>query len=360
MKILFIGISPNFGGIQRFLINVCNYIDKEKFEIGFLIFKGNKVCFQDELESIGCKFYEVTNRKENYLQYINDLKRIYSENNFDIIHFNIMNFSLFERIVLAKNYSKARIIIHSHSSGINKVYKKTQMLDKIGRILCKNIKYEKIACGQEAGKWLFGEKEFVVLNNGMEVDKFKFDNKNRMQIRNELKIDDKTKVIGHIGAMYPVKNHKFLIDIFNEYQKLENDSKLILVGEGHLKSELEQQVKKLNLQDKVLLLGRRDDAEKIYSVMDIFVMPSLFEGLSIAIIEAQANGLKCYTSTNVARESNVTGNVEFLSLNESAKNWAKKIYENDNFRDKKAIDRIPKEFRIEETVKKLSEIYEEK
>lgn len=358
-KILLVGYSTNMGGIERFLTNVCKYIDKERFEIGFLIFKGKKVCFQDELENIGCKFYKVTNRKKNYIQYLKDLKKVYTENDFDIIHFNIMNFSLFERIILASKYSKARIIIHSHSSGINKVYKKTKFFDKIGRFFCRNIEYEKIACGQEAGKWLFEKKDFLVLNNGMEVEKFKFDESNRKKIRDELSISEDTKVLGHVGALVPVKNHKFLIDVFHEYQKLEINSKLILVGEGFLQDELKEQVKKLQIENKVLFLGRRDDTEKIYSAMDTFILPSLFEGLSISIVEAQINGLKCYTSTNVARESDVTGNVQFLSLDENAEYWAKNIFENDNSRDEEAINRIPKEFRIEETVKKLSEIYEE-
>ena len=157
-NILYIGYSSNMGGIERFLLNVCKNLDKEKFAISFLINKEKKVCFQDELQEIGVKFFEVTNRKKNYIHYLKDLKKIYCENNFDIIHFNIMNFSCFERIIFAKKYSKARIIIHSHSGEMNKVYRKTRFLDKIGRFLTKNIEYEKIACGQKAGEWLFGEK----------------------------------------------------------------------------------------------------------------------------------------------------------------------------------------------------------
>ncbi len=359
-RILYVGYSANMGGIERFLMNVCKNLDLEKFEICFLIFKGKKVCYQDELEKKGITFLEVTNRSENYKDYMKDLKKVYQENKFDIIHFNIMNFSLFERILLAKKYTKARLIIHSHSGSINKVYKKTKILDKIGRFFTRNMEYEKIACGQKAGEWLFGKKDFLVLNNGMELEMFQFVEENRMQMRKELKIDESTKVFGHVGALVPVKNHKFLLDVFYEYQKLETDSKLILVGEGFLRSELERQAQELGIFDKILFLGRRDDTEKIYSAMDIFVMPSWFEGFSIAIVEAQANGLKCYTSTNVAKESNVIGNVAFLSLEENAKDWAQKIMQTDNSRQKDAIQKIPKKFRIEETVKVLSKIYEEK
>lgn len=348
------------GGIERFVLNIHKYIDKSKFEISILIFKGRKVCFQDELEKKGVKFFKITNRKKNYIKYLKDLRNIYSENDFDFIHFNIMNFSCFERIFFANKYSKAKLIIHSHSAKINSVHRKTQILDKIGRFITKNISYEKIACGKEAGEWLFNDKQFVVLNNGMEVEKFQFREENRENIRKELNIDNSTKILGNVGKLTTQKNHKFLIDTFYEYQKLENNSKLVLVGEGYLQEKLKEQVKNLDLQEKVLFLGRRNDTERIYSAMDIFIMPSWYEGFSIAIVEAQTNGLKCYTSTNVAEESNIIGNVEFLPLDKGAKYWAEEIYKNDNLRNKNAIKEIPKEFKIEETVKVLSEFYEDR
>lgn len=291
-KILYVGYSSNMGGIERFLINVCKNLNKEKFEISILVFRGKEACNQRELEKEGIRFLEVTNRKENYKKYIKDLKQIYCENDFDIIHFNIMNFSLFERIILAKKYSKARLIVHSHSGNLNKVYRKTRMLDKIGRFLTRNIEYEKIACGKEAGEWLFGKEQFIVLNNGIEIENYEFNPKNRDEIRNEVGIKKDEFVIGLIARLEEQKNHRFLMDLFYAYQKLNRNSKLMLVGEGSLESELRQKVKELEIEDKVLFLGRRDDTEKIYSAMDIFVMPSWFEGFSISLVEAQANRIE--------------------------------------------------------------------
>lgn len=358
IKILYTGYSSNMGGIERFLMNVCKNLNQEKFEICFLVSKEKKVCCQELLKDLGVIFFEVTDRNSNYQQYIKDLKKVYNENDFDIIHFNIMNFSLFERIALANKYSKARLLVHSHSSSINKVYKKTKWLDRIGRMVLRNINYERIACGKEAGEWLFGKKDFLILNNGMEVENFAFCLENRRKVREELGIGEEEKVIGHVGALLPVKNHEFLIKVFDEYQKINPKSKLLLVGEGCLREELEQQVKSLGIQEKVLFLGRRDDTEKFYSAMDVFVMPSWFEGFSVALMEAQVNGLKCYTSTNVAEESNVTGNLMFLALEAGSKGWAKEIYETNNVRDENAISKIPNRFKIEETVKVLSKIYE--
>lgn len=360
MKILYVGYSSNLGGIERFLMNVCKNLDREKFEIYMLVFKDKKACNQNELEKAGVKFLKITNRKENYRQYIKDLQKIYCENNFDIIHFNIMNFSLFERILLAKKYSKARLIVHSHSGSINKVYRKTRILDKLGRFLTRNIEYDRIACGQNAGEWLFGKKKFVILNNGIDLETYGFNEMHRRKIRNEFGIKDNEVVIGLVAKLEEQKNPRFLVDLFYEYKKLNKNSKLLFIGEGSLEQELRERTRNLGIQDKVFFLGRRNDAEKIYSAMDIFIMPSWFEGFSIALVEAQANGLKCYASTNVAEESNITGNVEFLSLVESASGWAKRIYGAGDKRDENAIGKVPDKFRIEETVKSLSKIYEGK
>ncbi len=356
IKILYIGMSPNFGGIERFLINVCKNIDSNRFEISFLIVKGNRVCFQDELEKMGIKFFEVTPRKQNYVKFLKDLKEVFMKHSFDYIHFNLVNLKCPERILMAKKYSKAKIIIHSH----NALLKNFEVTHYIGKSLTRHVACIRLACGEEAGKFLFGNKKFTIMNNGMDLQKFKFNQENRNKIRNEIGVQENETVIGLIAKFEEQKNHHFLIEVFKEYQKLNQNSKLVLVGEGSLKESMEKKVEDLKLNHKVLFLGRRDDTEKIYSAMDIFVMPSWFEGFSIALVEAQVNGLKIYTSMNVAEESNLTGNVEFLSLDDESKNWAKTIYEGNYVRDEKAIEKIPNQFSIEETVRVLSKIYEGK
>lgn len=356
IKILYVGYSTNFGGIERFLINVCRNIDRKKFDISIMTFKGNEVCNQKELEELGIKFISITHRRKNYIRFLKELKEVYLSNDFDYIHFNLVNYKCPERILYAKKYSKAKIIIHSHNASL----KNFELTHEIGKILLKNINCVRFACGKEAGNFLFDDKEFIVINNGLEIDSLKFSVENRNKIRKELNIQDNEVVIGLVAKFEEQKNHNFLIDVFYEYQHLNSKGKLVLVGEGSLLDEMKSKVKILNLQDKVLFLGKRDDTDKIYSAIDVFVMPSWFEGLSISIVEAQVNGLKCYTSTNVDRESDVSGNVEFLSLDKGAKYWAEKILENDNSRDEQALEKIPDKFKIEETIKVLTNIYEEK
>lgn len=362
IRILYEGISANLGGIETFIYNLYKKINKEKFEISFLIDKGLKIAYQEEYEKDGCKFYEIENRKKNYFKYLKELKQVYQNNNFDIIHINIMSYSLFERIIYACKYSKAKVIIHSHNGGFSKdcAYKKTMLLDKIGRLFIKkyNNKLIKIACGEKAGKFAFKNNKFEIFNNGIDIDKFRFSELNRKLIRNELKISGKETVLGLIGMFNNPKNHTFLIDIFNEYKKMDNNSKLILIGDGYLRNEIKEKVHKLNLDDSVLFLGKRYDVERLYSAMDIYVMPSLYEGLSISLCEAQINGLKCYTSDDVDKDSNITGNVKFISLKETAETWAKEIFSLDNKRDSDALQKIPDNFNSEVSYKKLSEFYE--
>lgn len=149
LKVLFTGLSPNMGGIENFLINVYRNIDKEIIDISFLVFKGNKVCFYDELKASGVKFFEVTHRKQNYFKFIKDLKQIYANNDFDYIHFNLVDFNCPERITLANKYSKAKIIIHSHNGNIERNIRNT-LLHNIGKYRIE-YSYIRLACGEEAG-----------------------------------------------------------------------------------------------------------------------------------------------------------------------------------------------------------------
>ena len=361
IRILLIGMSSNLGGIETYLYNLYKNSNKKRFEFSFLVFDyGKKVCFEEELTKEGAKFYKITPRTKNYFKFLKELKEVYQKNEFDYIHLNLMDFSCFERIAYANKYSKAKIIIHSHNAGFGKnVSIKTRLFHKIGRYFIKNIPYLKVACGVDAGKFMFDNKEYTIFNNGIDLEKFKFNIENRKEIRKELGLNDNVTVIGLIAKLELQKNPLFLIDIFYEYQKINGNSKLVLVGEGSLKCQMEEKIKNYKLEEKIIFLGRRNDAYKIYSAFDIFLMPSLYEGLSISLVESQVNGLKCYTSDGVDKNSNITGNVEFLSLNNPANYWANKIINNKNIRDNKVFDKIPNEFNSKNSYKKVFEFYEE-
>lgn len=356
IKVLFEGISQNPGGIENFVYNIYKNMDKDLYDVSFLVDDNVKIAHYDDYEKDGCKFFYTENRKKSYFKYLKDLKEIYTQNQFDIIHINVMSYSLFERITYACKYSDAKVIVHSHSTGYAKGYYKTKLLHKIGKIFVRSKKFYRIACGESAGKFMFGKSNYTVINNGIDMDKFKYSEQARNEVRHEFKIDRDTTVISHVGVFYPVKNHNFLIDIFNEYLKVNSNSHLVLVGDGFLKSKIEQKVDDLNIKDKVILTGKRNDVNKIYSASDVYVMPSISEGLSISLCEAQVNGLKCYTTDGVDRNSDISGNVEFLSLKKEAKYWAKEISKN-TLRDFDVVNKIKSEYDLKNTCKAIYEYY---
>lgn len=356
-KLLIEGISSNLGGIEIFVYNLVK-MGYDKYEIYIMLYNDTNMPFQEELEDLGCKFIYVTHRKDNYLQHLKDLKNMYLSNEFDIIHINLVNFSPFERILYAKKYTNAKIILHSHSSNLFNISFKNTLLHSLGDLVIKKSKYCKIACGEDAGKFLFKSNKFYTIRNGINIEKFMFSDKYNLKVRKELNIKKNDFVIGHVGSLEEVKNQEFLINIFYEILSKNKNSKLLIVGEGSLKNKLERQIEKLNIKSQVLLLGKRIDMNELYSAFDIFVMPSISEGLSISIIEAQINGLMCYTSDTVDKNSNVMNRVEFLSLDTESNLWADTILKYNNERDKEIKSKIPKEYDMVNSYKKLFTIYE--
>lgn len=181
------------------------------------------------------------------------------------------------------------------------------------------------ACSNDAGKFMFGNEPFTVVKNAVETEKFLFDAKKRKRCRTVLGVSDEQTVIGCVARFDVQKNHTFLIDIFSEYKKRDNTAILVLVGEGVLRTEVEEKINQLGLTDSVMMLGMRDDVPDLLNAFDIYVLPSLSEGLSLVMIEGQINGLNFVVSDQVPTETNILGKMDFVSLHESASIWAQKI-----------------------------------
>jgi glycosyltransferase involved in cell wall biosynthesis len=230
-------------------------------------------------------------------------------------------------------------IAHSHLSNLGidmklpfRIYARLSMKDNPNRYF---------ACSKNAGQWLFGKeisasKALTVLNNAVNVDNFKYDNEIRNQIRDELKAGNKL-VLGHVGRFNKQKNHAFLIDVFKAVHDQCPESMLVLVGEGYLQQAIEKKVANLGLSSHVRFLGVRGDISNLMQGMDLFLFPSLFEGLPVVLVEAQAAGLKCVVSDAITKETDVTGRLQFISLRASPDVWAGKIiassYEHDDTSD---------------------------
>lgn len=358
IKILIFGMSSTLGGIETYLYNLAMNCDYSLYSLEFVNFSGKSVVHEKELKSKGCNVISITPRSTNINKYLFELKELFRNNEYDYVYFNLITLSGFEPICMANEYSSAKIIIHSHTAGSrgkSDLNIKTKLLHFIGKLKTKNINYIKIACSENAGKYMFGTNEYTVLNNGIDVEKFEFNQDYRKEIRDEFDIADDELVIGLIARIETVKNPLFLLDVFYEIKKINNKSKLIIVGDGSLKREIEQKAKKYNIQKSVILPGVRSDPHKFYSAFDAFVMTSLYEGFSISLLEAQANGLKCFASDNVDKKSDVTGNVAFCSLKDTPLKWAEIIL-SEASRNKVEKLKIADEYSSKYTYKKLFEI----
>ena len=315
------------GGVESVVMNYYRHIDRTKIQFDFICDEDSTNIPYDEIKKLGGKIILVPPYQKVF-EYQKDLIKIFKDNNYKIVHSHLNTLSVFP-LRAAKKAGVPVRIAHSHSTTNKKEWKKN-LLKQILRPFSKVYATDYMCCSELAGRWLFGNKEYdkgnvYLLNNAIDLDKFKYDEQLRNKKRKELNIKDDTLVIGHIGRFVEQKNHKFLIDIFNEVHKQNNNSLLILVGQGPLMEEIKEKVKKLGLEDCVKFLGQRNDVNELYQVFDVFCLPSLYEGLPVVGIEAQATGLLCVLSDDMTKETKVLNETEFLSLKQSADIWAKII-----------------------------------
>lgn len=356
IRVLHIGLSKNMGGIENFIINLYRNIDKSLVQFDFVIPYGEKPIFYDELINGGSKVYSVVPRKKNMYKNYKQLKNIIEENNYKIVHFHINTLSYATPIFICNKLKNVKIIVHSHNEwkGSNI---KTKFLHKLNFFRIKKFNYEKFACSEKAGKWMYKNKEYEIINNGIDLQRFKFNEQKRNMIRKKLNISEDDILIGHVGRFCQQKNHKFLIEVFNEYQKNKDNVKLLLIGEGELKENIINQIIELGLNDKVIILDNKKNIEDYYSAMDLFLFPSLFEGLGMVLVEAQINGLQCLVSDFVPEEVNITDKIVFLSINNGIDQWLKALLKC-NFTRYNEINKIKnKGYDIKETARRVEEKY---
>ena len=320
----------NRGGQETLLMNVLKNIDKSKFQYDFLCSLHRKGDYDDEIKSLGSKVYLLPYNSlsgKRIIGYFGDVYKYYSffKNNkdIDILHIHSYHsFSIFIQVLGAKLGGCKRIVVHSHNSNAPH-----PRLHLVFRRFLSLFKIKKLACSELAASWMYGNSidGVEVIKNGIILNNFEFNEEWRINKRKELGISEETLLVGHVGRLDYQKNHSFLLDIFSEVIKLAPSAMLVLVGKGPLENEIRAKIKALNLNDKVLLLGTRSDVNQLYSCFDVFLFPSLFEGLSVVLVEAQATGLQCVISDTNSKEVGLTKCVTFLSLNKSPYEWAQVV-----------------------------------
>ena len=349
------------GGVESVVMNYYRYIDRTKIQFDFICDDDSTNIPYEEIEKLGGKVILIPPYQKVF-KYHNKLKKILKEGHYKIVHSHINTLSVFS-LFAAKCAGVPVRIAHSHST-TNKKEKKKNLLKQLLRPFSELFATDYMCCSELAGRWLFGDKEYdkgnvYLLNNAIDLDKFKYNETLRKKKRKELGIKDDTLVIGHIGRFVAQKNHDYLIDIFNEIHKKNNNSVLLLAGQGPLMEEIKNKAKELNLDDSVKLLGQRNDANELYQAFDVFLLPSLYEGLPVVGVEAQAAGLLCYLSDDMTKETKVLDITKFMSLNNTPEEWANNIL--DDVKKYKRIDTskemTAKNFNIKEEAKKLEEYY---
>ncbi|WP_411332996.1 glycosyltransferase family 1 protein [Metabacillus indicus] len=324
IRVLQVVTIMNRGGLETMLMNYYRKIDRSKIQFDFMVHRLDRGHYDDEIEKLGGQIFRMPAiRPGNYNLYFNLLKDFFVKNrDYRIVHAHNNENSSFVLHAAKEAHVPCRIA-HSHLSDLGLDFKFPFRL--YARYYMKKSPTDYFACSKKAGTWLFGDRSDVtVLNNAVNAEEFQFNVYKRKEIRRELKLKNEL-VVGHIGRFNKQKNHSFLIDIFKEICSKKPDAVLLLAGEGQLKKEIEEKVMKLGLSDNVRFLGVREDIPNIMQAMDIFLFPSLFEGLPVVLVEAQAAGLPVFASAAITKETNVTGSISFVNLKEPASKWASKI-----------------------------------
>lgn len=338
VKVLLVTIGDgSYGGVASFMYSYYSHMNHEKVHCDFLYCGENSMGSKEDSPALtGSKITTLhimksqNNGFREYSQLVKELKAFLNENCYDIVHVNTSNAMVSACVAYALN-DKAVLIAHSHNTkavltnqGKIKEILKIIMKVPARKYILKKADYY-FACSKTAGENLFGisvlrSDKFKIINNAIELSSYVYD----PEIRKKYRKTDKT-VIGHVGRLTGQKNPFFLIDVFSEIHKLNSSTELWMIGEGELLEGVQDRIKALGLESNITLWGRRNDVACLMQAMDIFILPSLYEGLSIVTVEAQAAGLPVYVSDSISEEHRVTNLVNFLPLASGASAWGRKI-----------------------------------
>lgn len=310
------------GGVEAFLMNYYRHIDRNRVQFDFVIDEDspNRELIK-EINALGGNVYEVP-AYQNLTRYIPALETIFSSHVWPIVHSQINALSVFP-LYAAKHAGVPVRIAHSHSMAGKAESVPRKVLKTSLRAFSNLYPNARMACSESAGNWLFGRNaEYQVVYDAIELEQFTYAPQARSEIRSELNLNENALVIGHVGRFMEQKNHEFLLDVFSRIARADSNSYLVLAGEGPLEESIKEKAKTLQVLDRVKFLGQRKDVNRLYSAFDVLLLPSLYEGLGMVAIEAQAAGLPCLLSDCVPREARLTEPVRFLSLDASLDEWA--------------------------------------
>lgn len=318
--------NMNAGGAETFLMKMYRSIDRSKYQMDFCINTNNECFYEDEIKTLGGKIYRISAKSQSIKLFKNGLSDCIKSGNYKYVLRITSSAMGFMDLKIAKKAGAKICSARSSNSNDGKSIK-AKAAHVLGKLLYRKYADVKIAPSDLAAKYTFGKKayrrgEVHILHNALDLNVYSFDEQTRNHIRKEFSISDNVKIIGHVGRFMSQKNHSFLLDIFNEIHKQNQNTVLMLVGKGELEDKIKEKIKALNLEDSVIFTGVRSDIPALLSAMDVFVFPSFYEGMPNTVIEAQATGLPCLIADTITKEANVTGLVRYMPL-KAPEEWAK-------------------------------------
>jgi glycosyltransferase involved in cell wall biosynthesis len=366
IRVLQIGMTKNVGGLETYLMQQFDYLDKSQVTYDFVnITSEDEIVFKYKILQAGSHIYGVRSRHSNpirhYWQWIKLLHNIAGEYKAIVLNSNSITYVF--PIFIARFFGIPMRIMHSHNSGFEqRIGFIKKIIIAINKQLLKWGASDYFACSQLAGRWMFGkDASFKVIPNAIECDKFKFDSSIRAKMRKALQVDGKF-VVGHVGRFTYQKNHTFLIEIFREIHKMNSQAVLLLIGDAVNDMSYYESAKKQIAQEEltgcVKFLGMRNDVPDLMKAMDCFILPSRFEGLPVVGIEAQAAGLPCFFSDTITREVGITDLAEFISFDKSAQQWAQIINQEKYINRAFAAEKVANAgYDISNVAKKIQQYY---
>lgn len=330
IRVLVFGMTDNPGGMESCVMNYYRHMDMNKIQFDFLC-NWEHMVYAEEVEAKGSKIFTIPQKSRDYKAYKRALNSFFRNHakEYDVFWYNTCTLTNIDYLVYAKKYGIKKRIIHAHNSG-NETTVLRGLIHYFNKMRISTYATDFWSCSMDASKYFYGEKQIHsprhrIINNAIVSEDYKYEPQVRKKIRGKLGLQGKY-VIGHVGRFQYQKNHEFLIDIFDAYVRRNSQAHLLLVGQGENENKIKQKVSELHLEDHVTFTGARNDVNQLMQAMDIFVLPSRFEGLGIVLIEAQAAGLKCITSKiKVPYEANITGNVTYIELANNPDEWADAI-----------------------------------
>lgn len=357
MRVLHIAIDTAMGGIESFLLNIYTRIDRNKINFDFIEYGDIKREFDYQYSDLGAEIYKISDRKKHPFLSAKQLKNVIKNGGYSVVHIHKNSLSDISAIKICQNLNVPAVIIHSHnSSRDNKII---VMLHKWNRFFIDMKNIHRFACSVKAAEWMYGsDKSAIIINNGIDTRRFEFNAKIRTAVRAQLNIQNNF-VIGSTGRLTHQKNPFFAIELIHKLRRIDKKYKLLWVGDGILKDAIKEQIKKYHEEDGVIITGAVANPESYYQAMDVFIMPSFYEGFPIAAIEAQDAGLPCILSENITSEAQLTKDVYWRNL-DTMDNWIEivcKIGEKEFYRKSNRMILIKQGFDINATVEFLEKFY---